>query len=689
MSRNLIYNSSGCSIVSQSVIENEEILNNTSLLLSNSCSSTNTATNSCTTSTNNSYLKMVGSYNVVEDSNLFLPYDNFSTPKYVNNNFSLNCNNNDISSSVNGFNNSLIENNNSLFAKEECDYNNDYNNNNNNWLNNITIDSQTLNELYDCCKNHSLNRFQDILVDIINQYEENMFIIKYPFIYIGNKLIQLIGNSKLHFKNENNCTLVHLAAKFENIEILEWFLQNCCDENCTLQNHSTNCQNCQNYLWNLKDCHRQTPLFYACQSTSENNNNCWENTKIYKNCDSLIFLLSQPIIKNTQLNNYEDKFGHLPIYYIIKRKDLQKLEILNLFGGQLDLLIGINRESILHLSLREFDFEMFCKILNYAPKLIIKKNQRNENCLFSLLIDFRISQVDIENGTVFNNNNERHYNNNKINRQQQIKDGIFCGNYLRMERLDLLEKILENGFKIVGKELFCKCLLQKNGFGRNLLLESIALNDWEATRIICCFLLENCKGIVKKIVMECDRNGNYFLNLAIENILNRLEILKNFKHLLIQQDLQCINWLLDWLETCKDISILYFFEVKDKNHLTIFDKIKSFDFLFHSLKIRYYQSKEVKGGKVKEKEWDGASVIVSSHKSFHYGKKPPSLSIISSEGETTPRKSAASTSSSILTDRKEEERGLKGLLLNKWRAFKKKRSSVPVKVLQTEKLFVN
>ncbi|KAF0973400.1 hypothetical protein FDP41_008104 [Naegleria fowleri] len=333
----------------------------------------------------------------------------------------------------------------------------------------------------------------------------------------GPQVVEYVTN-QLIFPQCLNCSLVHLAARYNKVDILHWLQSCCCDEKCShhhlnnsnslsllssLQNssqeeshlndarcqsqHSKECLLRQEHLWSLHDLNNATPLFYAClgSKTSDLSNvNCSDhslnaldpaqtnqNSSGLQNMDmaiadheSVVFLLSQPIVKEKQLNYHLDSHGNQPIVIALRKRDYALCDLLILFGATLNVTVGLGigiSESLLHFAMRERDLKLVRYIGSQSQKTILKRNQRDENALFACLRDFRSNQ---------------HNSSGRVNSNLSMHAEFF-------------KEILQQGPSIFGNEHFHKALLLKNSFGRNLLHEAIVLNDLECMKALCHYLV--------------------------------------------------------------------------------------------------------------------------------------------------------------------------------------------------------
>ncbi|KAG2379147.1 hypothetical protein C9374_007785 [Naegleria lovaniensis] len=325
----------------------------------------------------------------------------------------------------------------------------------------------------------------------------------------GPQVVEYVTNH-LTFPQCHNCSLVHLAARYNKVDILNLLQSCCCDQTCSSPNtsnsllssfqnssqesfdaanhhhhHSKECLHRQEHLWSLHDSNNSTPLFYAClaSKTSELSNvspsvepsfmdpaqsnyspGMYNADVANADHECVVFLLSQQAVKEKQLNYHLDSHGNLPIVIALRRKDYVLSDLLILFGAKLSVTVGLGigvSESLLHFAMRERDLKLVRYIGTQCQKTILKRNQRDENALFACLRDFRSNQ---------------HNSSGRVNSNLSM-------------HAEFLKQVLTSGPSIFGNDNFHKALLTKNSFGRNLLHESIVLNDLECMKAICHYLV--------------------------------------------------------------------------------------------------------------------------------------------------------------------------------------------------------
>ncbi|KAG2379156.1 hypothetical protein C9374_007794 [Naegleria lovaniensis] len=306
--------------------------------------------------------------------------------------------------------------------------------------------------------------FVDTLIRALCSREWNM-----PY----HQFINVLSSRVLFVKDRQQFSLVHLACDTNRVNLLEWIqlyssdnLRNDNSVNSNTVNRNVNNtmdQNC--LLWSVKDSNGLEPLFYAVNSGAK---------------DCVAFLCSQKSVREEQLNLRRDCFGNLPIVSAFKRRDYEMCDLLQLFGAQIDLSGGLTfgmgvQESLMHYAMRKKDIQAVRYLALHSSKTILKKNHRGEIPLFHCLKDKRGMFRDSEEEVTTTNFGG--------------KGGCDGCAVTVPSHVYFLSTILEEGKTLFGQEQFHKALLSKNGFGRNILMESIVMNDLEVTRVICNFLL--------------------------------------------------------------------------------------------------------------------------------------------------------------------------------------------------------
>ncbi|KAG2386161.1 hypothetical protein C9374_002607 [Naegleria lovaniensis] len=373
------------------------------------------------------------------------------------------------------------------------------------------------------------------------------------------------------FPDHHDCTLIHAAAKYNQVEMLQWLLtgdiakcssqstvtSNVSDENSveadsgkssSSQQHSAFTSprsSIQAQLLSTKDNHDATPIFYACQTSAH---------------DACAYLCSFKVVQE-QLNTSHDRYGYLPLYISLKKKDYELCDLLQLFGAKIDVLIG-NSETFLHHAVREKDLQMVEYIAKIKPSLLLRKNQREENPLFSCLSDGRggrkrkkraeisaatnsdLDFLDVADkfGSMFSETSDSYLLGNGSEGSAQssltlgsLSSSIHTPQYanststLALVSVDhsheddklFVSTFLFKGTMIFGVETFEKAFLQKNAFGRNIIMECAVLNDIKAMNHLFAFLKDYCTNsssdrFITLLLTETDQQHRNILHLAVD-----------------------------------------------------------------------------------------------------------------------------------------------------------------------------
>ncbi|EFC39693.1 predicted protein [Naegleria gruberi] len=284
---------------------------------------------------------------------------------------------------------------------------------------------------------------------------------------------------KTTFPEEFDMNVVHLSAKHAQADILQHVISSaCCDEKCSNTNggpnanHSNECQRKTNALLSSVDKQNATPIFYAVQSGS--NGIC-------------AFLCSFKIVQD-QLNLHADRYGFLPVHWALKRKQFEISDTLQLFGAKLDTTVGIGvglGESVLHIAVREKSMESIEYLAKTKPGILLKKNSQEENALFVCLTDFRGTRI------------------------KRIEESF-------------LTKLLPTGGDLFGNDAFERAILQKNGHGRNILMESIAKNDMSSFYAILQYLYHEKNSTKQRLIPilfnEVDSQQKNLMHLCVQSV---------------------------------------------------------------------------------------------------------------------------------------------------------------------------
>ena len=391
----------------------------------------------------------------------------------------------------------------------------------------------------------------------------------------------------LTYPNFQNASVVHLAAKYNHVDILQWLLECCCDHDCSKDSptgetaeHSKKCKQRQAKLWVLQDKQEMTPLFYGVGG----------NDLGEKAHDACVFLCSQPSVQEKQLNFIPDQYGNLPIVLALKRKDYELCDMLQLFGAKLDITVGVGilGESLLHGAFRDCNMDMSQYICKYMPRLLLKKNQREEHALFACLRDYRTINTHSSNSS----SNLLDLTEKKTRVERRMSNLVVINKNTSGKYYLFLKDILSNGTTLFGTELFEKALLMKNSFGYNVLMQAVCFNDVDCVKTICKFLFEyTLKNpdkfkFVSSMVFDRDKEGKTIFHISMDFAVRMMS--KKPDDFLPW--LNGFEWLMTWLEQnflChpgNDIVVktpltLYnFLSIKDNSGKTAFDIISTMDF---------------------------------------------------------------------------------------------------------------
>ena len=376
-------------------------------------------------------------------------------------------------------------------------------------------------------------------------------------------LMMKIYSSSTTSNYANNSSLVHIAAKHNRVEILEWLKSCCCDQECNIENdsHSAMCISRQITLWNLKDYNGSTPLFCACQGCPTSTAN-----------EAGVFLMSQmqtldPLSKYI---HQTDNYGNSPLSLCMRKRDWKMCDLLILFGASIDGNTGAFGESLLHTSMRDLDMLRVEFIAKRAPKALLKKNQKEENALFSLVKDFRCnvnagrsfilgsSDFSTMSTNIAQTNCTSPESPSPTSPYSETKSALRSAvnrAFPKEQRINFIRMILESGSSVFGREVFEKALSLKNQHGRNFLLESVACGDHIATKeivnslSILSLVAEECcsdpRKLMESIVFTNDRNSKNILHLSIEFATKRMNQHNREDY---QTWLDSFYFLLSWLD---------------------------------------------------------------------------------------------------------------------------------------------
>ena len=398
-------------------------------------------------------------------------------------------------------------------------------------------------------------------------------------------LSELKLDELVHSKLASTRTLLmHLAARHNRLDILEFLKSCCCDEKCerqsclqstcnsyspqspqvmisdsnhesnSIQNqhshiqHSSSCLSRRIALWTSTDSNGCTPLFYACQGCST----CHAH-------DCCVFLLVQLQSLMQHANNLHngsivihqaDRFGNLPIAMAFKKRDWKMCDLLQLFGASLDANHGSFGESLLHTSVRDLDFSRVEYLSRHCQKSILKKNQKDENSLFACLKDYRVAQACSASSLA------------EYHKQAFSPFRTLVNKSAPKEiRCQFIQQLLENGNELFGRETFEKALVMKNQHGRNFFSEAVAFGDVLAIKTILNYFTlqylvnvssrhyeksrENHRKLLDSLIFSKDRQGKNILHLSLEFAMKRMN---KFNREDYQSWLESLCFILTWLE---------------------------------------------------------------------------------------------------------------------------------------------
>ncbi|KAG2378427.1 hypothetical protein C9374_008066 [Naegleria lovaniensis] len=347
------------------------------------------------------------------------------------------------------------------------------------------------------------------------------------------------------------CSLIHLAARNNRVELLQWMKRCCCDKKCVLKpipkvsmtcsdkkelpssspmfecsfnpfkrlsrnfgrnfniatqhvehddhqnsQHSKSCLARQHQLWSVQDQNLATPLFYTCYD--------------YSSVEAAAFLLSQPTVAK-QLNHHHDDHGNLPITIGFRNKNFKLCDLLVLFGARIDVTSGLLGESLLHRVCRDGDIDSVKYLAQHSSKIILKRNQRDECALFACITDLRTKAPSSSPTGLF-------LSVNQADSPLSARKGSIV---VSENSCNLLHNILINGVDLFGKDIFEKAVQMKNSFGQNLLMKSIVYNDLEAMKVICLDISNYCQSFAaKELNLSMDSNSSSGSNVDMNTSLS-------------------------------------------------------------------------------------------------------------------------------------------------------------------------
>nr|CAG4712455.1 unnamed protein product [Naegleria fowleri] len=197
----------------------------------------------------------------------------------------------------------------------------------------------SLDEIFQVCIYGHVERLKSLLEEI--RQKSNRFSLSMKSLRLsGSVKVKKFISREDSGKTENvkkqswsNCTLVHLAARFNQVDVLDMLLKIFIGMNETLSD-----------VINLEDDIHATPLFYSVTSGAY---------------ESTAFLCS---FSNAIKINTKDVFECSPLWYAMHRKDFEMADILITFGADIYFKIH-GGESYLHRACEMNDVDMIKYIL--------------------------------------------------------------------------------------------------------------------------------------------------------------------------------------------------------------------------------------------------------------------------------------------------------------------------------------
>jgi ankyrin repeat protein len=191
------------------------------------------------------------------------------------------------------------------------------------------IEGLTITErLHAACVKGKLNE----MIEILDMYQEQ------------NPTLCLDFNTQFLDTSCNGCTLMHRAAKYQRVEIMNYLYERGCSVD-------------------VKDVLHATPLFYAVSAGSVR---------------STSFLLS----KNASVN-IRDKFENSPAAAALKNGHLEVVRLLLLFNADIHYKVR-QGQTLLHLAAESGDESHVAFLLSLGANPL-RTNRQDENCLISCL----------------------------------------------------------------------------------------------------------------------------------------------------------------------------------------------------------------------------------------------------------------------------------------------------------------
>jgi len=233
----------------------------------------------------------------------------------------------------------------------------------------------TLDEIFQVCIYGNVDRLRALLS--IHQEKTHRF-------SLGMNSLRMTGSVVVEVASEtvdaaatsvkkqswSHCTLVHLAARFNQVDVLEMLLKDFIGPHDTLEN-----------IINIEDDIQSTPLFHAVTAGA---------------VDAATFLCS---FTNIIKINTKDTFDYSPLWYALNRKDFEMADMMLMFGA--DMFFKIHGgESYLHRACENNDLELTkyilmgssngseeqkTKILEDRQALLLRSDQKHQNPIFNAI----------------------------------------------------------------------------------------------------------------------------------------------------------------------------------------------------------------------------------------------------------------------------------------------------------------
>ncbi|KAL0489248.1 hypothetical protein AKO1_013775, partial [Acrasis kona] len=189
-----------------------------------------------------------------------------------------------------------------------------------------------VNSLHDACKSGSLAQLQNLLEEVISK-PGNMFDI-----------------NGISIASENGCSLLHVATRYNNIEVMDYLLSIGANIEC-------------------KDKTSATPLNYAA-------------------CDKCVDVLAALVGKGANIN-YKDCYEITPLWTSIRDKQFKAAETLLFFKADINAKVTARGCTPLHAACELGNIDAVRYLLKEGASLT-KPDRNNEICLFTSLHDANI-----------------------------------------------------------------------------------------------------------------------------------------------------------------------------------------------------------------------------------------------------------------------------------------------------------